>query len=90
MPGDAERPNVKQCRRCTVETLEIIRESIVRRGPRTYLVSWHRCPGCQDVSFSYRLFPDSADSIAIAEDSEQARESWPPGEGLESSTSLTS
>jgi hypothetical protein len=53
---------VKQCRRCNQEAVDIIRESIVRRGPRSYLVCWYRCSACQDVSFGYRLFPESGEA----------------------------
>jgi hypothetical protein len=53
---------VKECRRCDQRALDVIRESIVRRGQRSYLVCWYRCAACQDVSFGYRQFPESADT----------------------------
>jgi hypothetical protein len=53
---------MKECRRCDEKSLEVIRESIVRRGPRSYLVCWYRCTACQDVSFGYRQFPEHANA----------------------------
>jgi hypothetical protein len=58
---------VKQCRRCNEEALDIIRESIVRRGARSFLICWYRCTSCQDVSFGYRLFPESSEAGRSAE-----------------------
>lgn len=54
---------MRSCRRCGSDALANIRESIVRRGPRTFLVSWYRCTACQDVSFGYRLFPPAVEGV---------------------------
>lgn len=84
-----ERPLVKQCRRCSEPALDIIRESIVRRGPRSYLVCWYRCTACQDVSFGYRLFPPSGDAASGREQPDFSWESSSSEEPPKPDTRLT-
>ena len=45
---------MKRCRRCQHPGLDMVREAVTRRGRREYTVSWYRCPGCHEVSLSYR------------------------------------
>lgn len=48
----------KTCARCHDGSLEVVRESTVRRGSREYHLYWFRCRNCLDVSFRYRTLSD--------------------------------
>jgi hypothetical protein len=41
--------------------VEVVRESISRRGTRAYAIYWFRCPQCQEVSLRYRRLQDLPD-----------------------------
>jgi hypothetical protein len=75
------RLRLKECRRCDERSLEVIRESIVRRGRRSYLVCWYRCAACQDVSFGYRQFPEDSQSPSVV-DTHRAEHEGPVAEHL--------
>jgi len=45
---------MKHCRRCNCGELEVVRETVTRRGRHQYAMCWYRCPDCHEVSLSYR------------------------------------
>jgi hypothetical protein len=55
---------MQQCRRCNDVSVEVVRESISRRGTHVYTIFWFRCPHCQEVSLRYRRLRDLPDNLA--------------------------
>jgi hypothetical protein len=75
---------MKRCRRCDSSRLETLRDSVVRRGRRRYLLLWYRCLDCEDVSFAYQVALESGDDhVVIAEVTEE--KARPEPEALPSS-----
>lgn len=51
---------MRRCRRCSCERLDIVRESLTRRGNNEYAMCWYRCAGCREISLSYRRLHEPA------------------------------
>lgn len=49
---------MKRCSRCKVSQMQRVREAVHQRGHRRYVLTWYRCPQCQDVGLNYRPVDD--------------------------------